>query len=112
MIRRIPIVILCIAAMTVVGSLSSFCCGNVGYFEKGEGMPAKTIEQVLKEKTDEWMAIPGVEGTAIGRFEGGPCIKVFSSTNPQELRSKIPSTVENYPVIIEETTTFRALDPL
>ena len=103
---------LSIAAMTVVGSLSNCCCSDVGNFVKGEDMPAKTIEQVLNEKTDEWMAIPGVEGTAIGRFEGGPCIMVFSSTNPQKLRSKIPSTVEHYPVIIEETTTFRALDPL
>jgi hypothetical protein len=109
-IRQIAIVILSISAMTAVGSLSSCCWCTVGEIENGEGVPGKTIEQVLKEKTDEWMAIPGVEGTAIGMFEGSPCIMVFTSTNPQELQSKIPSTVEDYPVIIEETGAFRALD--
>lgn len=93
--------------MTAAGSLSSCCWRIVGETENGEGVPGKTIEQVLNEKTDEWMAIPGVEGTAIGMFEGSPCIMVFTSTNPQELQSKIPSTVEDYRVIIEETGAFR-----
>jgi len=73
-------------------------------------MPAKSIEQVLKENTDPWMAIDGVEGTAIGMYKGKPCIKIFTSVKAQELRGKIPSVVEGYPVIIEETGVFRALD--
>ncbi len=60
--------------------------------------------------TDEWMAIPGVEGTAIGLFEDKPCIKVFSSRKAEELRGRIPSTVEGYAIIIEETGAFRALE--
>ena len=72
-------------------------------------MTGKTIEQVLNEKTDEWMDIPGVEGAAIGIFKGSPCIKIFISINPEKLKFKITSTVENYPVIIEETGTFHAL---
>ena len=56
------------------------------------------------------MAIDGVAGTAIGTFKGKPCIKVFTTSKPRELQTKIPSTIENYPVIIEETGTFRALD--
>ena len=66
-------------------------------------MPERTIEQVQEEYTDEWMAIPGVEGTAIGLFEDKPCIKIFTSSKAQEVRAKVPSTVEGYPVIIEET---------
>ena len=73
-------------------------------------MTERTIEQVQEEHTDTWMAIPGVEGTAIGLYEGKPCIKIFTSRDPQELQSKIPLTVENHPVIIEQTGTFRALD--
>ncbi len=72
-------------------------------------MPEKTIEQVQEEHTDQWMAVPGVEGTAIGLFEGKPCIKIFSSKEPEEIRANIPSKVEGYPVIIEQTGTFRAL---
>jgi len=73
-------------------------------------MPERAIEQVQEEHTDDWMAIPGVEGTAIGLFEGKPCIKIFTSSKSQEIRAKIPLTVDGYPVIIEETGVFRALD--
>jgi len=73
-------------------------------------MACKTIEQVRKEYTDNWISIPGVEGTAIGLFENKPCIKIFSSKKAKDLRGVIPSTVEGYPVIIEETGNFRALN--
>ncbi len=73
-------------------------------------MAERNIEQVLKDKTNQWMAIPGVEGTAIGLSEGKPCIRIFTSSKPQEVRDKIPSTVEGHTVIIEETGAFRALD--
>ena len=73
-------------------------------------MPERTIEQVLKDHTDQWMAIPGVEGTAIGLFEGKHCIKIFASSKMQNMQDKIPSTTEGYPVIIEETGEFRALE--
>lgn len=73
-------------------------------------MSKETIEQVQQEHTSQWMAIDGVEGTAIGLFEGKPCIKIFSSKKAEDFRGVIPSTVEGYPVIIEETGAFRALD--
>ena len=73
-------------------------------------MDVRTIEQVQQAYTDAWMQIPGVQGTAIGLFEDKPCIRIFSSVPPEELKDKIPSVVEGYPVIIEKTGTFRALD--
>jgi len=73
-------------------------------------VPERAIEQVQQDHTDEWMAIPGVEGIGISLFEGKPCITIFSSRKAEELRAKIPSTIEGYPVIIEETGVFRALD--
>jgi hypothetical protein len=84
--------------------------GGCSPMDKGQQKSGKTIQQVQEEHTREWMAIPGVEGTAIGLYKGKPCIKVFSSVKPQKLRGKIPSSVEGYPVIIEETGTFRALE--
>jgi len=56
------------------------------------------------------MAISGVEGTAIGLYESKPCIMIFTSSKPQQLQDKIPSTIEGYPVIIEETGEFHTLD--
>jgi hypothetical protein len=78
--------------------------------DKDQQTSGKTIEQVQEEHTSRWMAIDGVEGTAIGLFEGKPCIKIFSSKMAEDLRAVIPSTVDGYPVIIEETGTFQALD--
>jgi len=56
------------------------------------------------------MAIPGVEGTAIGLFEDKPCIMILSSVAPRQLRSKIPGTLNGYQVVIRQTGTFRALE--
>jgi len=110
MCRRAGIILLSISAVATAGSLTG--CHRTGPTDlaKGESMSDKTIEQVQEEQTDEWMSIPGVEGTAIGLYRDKPCIKVFSSRKAEELRGKIPSTVEGYPVIIEETGTFRALN--
>ena len=83
--------------------------GGCSVADKGQPMSGKTIEEVQEAHTDEWMAIPGVEGNAIGLFEGKPCIKIFASVKARKLRNKIPSSVEGYPVIIEETGTFRSL---
>ncbi len=110
MAKRIAIVLLSIGAMSVAGNLAGCSYTGPSGLERGESMAERTIEQVLKDRTDEWMAISGVEGTAIGLSEGKPCIKIFSSRKPQQLRDKIPSTVEGYPVIIEETGAFRALE--
>ena len=84
--------------------------GGCSALDKDQPMLSKTIEQVQEEHTGEWMAIPGVEGTGIGLFKGKPCIKVFTSVKTEKLRGKIPSSVEGYPVIIEETGVFRALE--
>ena len=72
-------------------------------------MPAKTIQEVLGEHTDEWMAIPGVVGVGIGQFEGRPCIKVFLAEKTEESAAKLPTAVEGHRVITEETGKFRAL---
>jgi hypothetical protein len=110
MARQIVIILLSIGVISAAGGLSGCSGSRTRDSEKGKRMPARTIEEVLKDKTDEWMVIPGVEGTGIGMSEGSHCIKILSSVNAQELRTKIPSSVEGYSVIIEETGKFRALD--
>jgi hypothetical protein len=108
--RRLAAIVLSIGTLTAIDSLAGCYQNGRADLEKEGHMPEKTIEQVQEEHTDDWMAIPGVEGTAIGLFENKPCIKIFSSRKAEELRAKIPSSVEGYPVIIEETGAFRALD--
>ena len=70
---------------------------------------AKTIEQVQKEHTDEWMAVPGVVGTAIGLHQGRPCILVLTDGDPEKVREKTPSSVGSYPVVVQHSGQIRAL---
>ncbi|MHC4519281.1 MAG: hypothetical protein ACYTAS_11880 [Planctomycetota bacterium] len=79
-------------------------------FRQGSATVPRTIEQVQDAHTEAWMAIPGVVGTAIGLHEDKPCIMVLTAANPEQIGKQIPSTVEGYPVIMQHTGEFRALD--
>ena len=72
-------------------------------------MPEKSIAAVLKEHTDSLMALPGVVGTGQGLSDGLPCIRVFVVMRTQALLDKIPSAIDGYPVVVDETGVIRAL---
>ena len=96
--------------MIVLGSRIVGCVKKpVSNSEEAKKMTAKTIEEALNAHTDEWMSIPGVVGTAIGEFKGKPCIKILVVRKTEQLKKKIPSQVEGFPVVIEETGEIRAL---
>lgn len=71
-------------------------------------MQIRTIEQVLEENTQRLMLIKGVVGTAIGKCDDEPCIKILVMELTEELEMKLPKILENYPVFIEETGEIRA----
>ena len=83
-----------------------------GYSQKKElsAVPSKTIEEILKENTNKWLEIPGVEGTGIGMCKDQQCIKIFTSAPPDEIRPMIPKIIEGYQVDIEYTGQIRVLD--
>jgi hypothetical protein len=104
------LLILGVGMMVLSGSAAGCARKPVGNSEGAPKMTPKTIEQVLKAHTEEWMAVPGVVGTAIGEFKGRPCIRVFVVKKNEALKKKIPSRVEGFPVKIEETGEIRALE--
>jgi hypothetical protein len=59
-----------------------------------------SIDTVLARHTDEWLAIPGVVGTGLGECEGTRCITIFVIEQSEEIRRRIPSSVEGHPVSI------------
>lgn len=71
-------------------------------------MAAPSIEEVLRQHTGAWMSVPGVVGTAIGRCDGLPCIKILVAEKTRAVEEKIPASVEGYPVKVEVTGRFRA----
>ncbi len=99
-------------AFTVMLALAggAACSRNADDQEAAQPMPVKTIEQVLEEHTDEWMSIPGVVGTGIGKCEGEPCIRIFVARKTAELDEKIPARMDGYLIDIQETGRFQARD--
>jgi hypothetical protein len=86
------------------------CANPVKTGGEDRRMAAKSIQEVLEEHSDQWMSIPGVVGTAIGRFEGKPCIRVLAANKTDQVTQQIPSELEGFPVIITETGEIRALE--
>jgi len=97
-------------AIGVLAIYMSGCAKAVKAGGEERRMAAKTIQEVLEEHSDQWMSIPGVVGTAIGKFEGKPCIRVLAAKKTDQLIQQIPSEAEGFPVIITETGEIRALD--
>ena len=73
-------------------------------------MPDVKIKEVLKRHADELMAAPGVVGIAEGKSHGKPCIKVFVTAKADKVLTKMPRTIEGFPIHIEESGEFRALN--
>jgi hypothetical protein len=71
-------------------------------------MPHPSIEEVLRRHTGAWISVPGVVGTAIGRCDGLPCIKILVAQKTRAVEEKIPASAEGYPVRVEVTGPFRA----
>ncbi len=85
-------------------------CAREKVHQREKAMPPKTIQEVLKAHTPELMSIPGVVGTAIGEHKGELCIKVLVIEKTPELTRKIPSTLEGFPVVIQQTGEIRAME--
>ncbi len=71
----------------------------------------RSIQAVLEDNATTLTSIPGVVGTALGECSGKPCIKVFVARRTQELLEQVPSTLEGYPIAVQETGEFRSHEP-
>jgi hypothetical protein len=67
--------------------------------------PPKSIDAVLAAHNDSLMAVPGVLGTAVGRCNNAPCIRVLVGRASDEIRRRVPHELDGYPVHIDVTGT-------
>jgi hypothetical protein len=74
----------------------------------GARHPAMTVEQVLARHTGRLMAIPGVVGVARGEVNGRPAIQILVVKTTPELRRRLPTTLDGFPVQVVESGTIKA----
>ena len=102
---------LAVAAFAVI---STFTAARGEDFEAGaapeNSMAGMSIDKALRQNTKRLMSVAGVVGVAVGECSGKPCILVLVTKKTPELRQKIPSVLEGYPVVVEETGPIRPLD--
>ncbi len=76
-----------------------------------ESMTRNDINAVLKNHDKELLAIPGVVGVYVGLLpdDKTPCLKVIVVKETEDLKGRIPKSIEGYPVRIEESGVIRPL---
>ena len=93
------------AAVTLGG-----CEGSPPAGDTPAASSRRPIEEVLAEKTPEWMSWEGVVGTAQSVLDDGrPCLVVYLAYESEDVRRRLPEAVEGYPVVIEVTGEFHAM---
>lgn len=99
-----------VLAIYIIALIAGPAGCNMKQTAQGEKMVApRTIEEVLQANTPQLMAIEGVVGTAQGEHQGKPCIMIFVAEKTPELMKKLPSGLEGYPVVIQQSGEFEAL---
>ena len=91
--------------------LLSPACGSRRQSPGDQKMGLKDINLVLDENDEKIMAIPGVVGMFVGLMpdDKTPCLKVMVIKATDDLKNKIPKSLEGYPVLIEESGVIRPL---
>jgi hypothetical protein len=70
--------------------------------ESRQSKRRSTIQEVRRRLSRALLQHPGVEGVGIeAAAGGGEQIKVYLREDTPELRSLVPPTVEEYPVVVE-----------
>ena len=59
--------------------------------------------------TDQIMNLPGVAAVGQGVCDGVPCFRVYVAELTTELKTKIPSRFDGFPVIVHASGEIRAL---
>ncbi len=104
---------LCFVLSTILLSIACSAAMRtpVNQTRQQESMTRKDINAVLKDHEKELLTIPGVVGVYIGLLtdDKTPCLKVMVVKETEDLKRRIPKSIEGYPVLIEESGVIRPL---
>lgn len=98
------------AVMLAAALLPGAGCGTRQDGKDVTAMPTRDIQTVQEAHIPALMALDGVTGVAIGALDDGtPCIVIYVNQLTDELRAKLPTSLEGHPVRVEATGEFRPL---
>jgi hypothetical protein len=81
-----------------------------GAGEAEETVTRRPIAEVIAARADSLMAIPGVVGVYEGLTDdGAPCLKIMVVHLDDALRSRLPRTLDGYPVVLVQTGEIREM---
>lgn len=86
--------------------LAKTACHHQSTEDQGveDKMPDRSIEQVMNDHAAELMAIEGVTGVAISKNDDGtPCIMILILKDNDEIRKRLPDSIEGHPVCLFES---------
>jgi len=69
-----------------------------------------SVEQAFDSHRDSLLSIPGVVGAGIAKLDQKPCIMVMVQASTPEIERLVPKELDGYPVVIEITGDFKALE--
>ena len=107
--KLVPYFVLTIILFSI--ACSETIWGQVNQTGQHESMTRKDINTVLKDYDNDLLTIPGVVGVYVGLLpdDKTPCLKVMVVKETEDLKGKIPESIEGYPVVIEESGVIRPL---
>ena len=112
-IRLLNKIGLCLVVVTLLFGTACFSARQSPAEKTGQkdSMPQNDINEVLRKHDQSLMAISGVAGVYVGLLPDGktPCLKIIVVKKAEELKKKIPQSIEGYPVILEESDVIRPL---
>ena len=76
-----------------------------------QSMTRKDIKAVVERHDNALLAIPGVVGVYVGLLPDNKttCLKVMVLKRTEDIKTRIPQSIEGYPVLIEESGAIRPL---
>jgi hypothetical protein len=90
------------------------CAGSKSGIDGADGkeveMSEPSIEHANQVLTDSLIDLPGVSGVGIGECDGEPCLVVMVAEKTADLTELIPTSVDGFAVVVQETGAFRPLD--
>jgi len=88
-------------------ALAAASCGRP---KQEETVDRPDIMAVVDAHAPELIKVPGVTAVAVGALDSGePCVRIYVKTLTDELRAKLPKTLDGWPVDVEESGEIKPL---